>query len=411
MCFPELAVSREHAIQHLSLLQSSGMASEEHLRILKQGIDEWNSWRKENEVIEPDFSDADLRGVGLRNYHLTKAKFDGANLSGVDFTLANLVEAGFAGAILEGSRFAVANAYHANFVGARLAGATLNQTRLYGANLSHSDLRKASLNEANAAGARFIRADLSGAFLDLGNFARANFTGAEFTGAVFSATVLCSAFFEGAKGLETCDFRGPCMIDQRAIAMALIPDEFLRGCGLRDWEIDAARISREKLPASEIQELAHSVAVRRLGQDPIQFHDCVISYSSRDEGIARRIQDDLVHIGVQSWFAPEDLRAGDRIHQVIADQIRIRDKLVVVISEHSVNSRWVRREVEQAMHQEDETGAKILVPVSLDTAASRSTEAWAREIHRSRHVLDFTKWQDDDFYQEAFERLVLALSA
>ena len=33
------------------------MANEEHLKILKQGVDAWNQWRKENPKIMPDFTE------------------------------------------------------------------------------------------------------------------------------------------------------------------------------------------------------------------------------------------------------------------------------------------------------------------------------------------------------------------
>jgi hypothetical protein len=39
------------------------MANPEHLAILKQGVEVWNNWRKENPTIQPDFIGADLRGA------------------------------------------------------------------------------------------------------------------------------------------------------------------------------------------------------------------------------------------------------------------------------------------------------------------------------------------------------------
>ena len=36
------------------------MANEEHLRILKQGVDAWNEWRREHPDIQPDLSGANL---------------------------------------------------------------------------------------------------------------------------------------------------------------------------------------------------------------------------------------------------------------------------------------------------------------------------------------------------------------
>jgi hypothetical protein len=40
------------------------MANEEHLKILKQGVEQWNKWYLEN-AITPDLSGADLKQVDL----------------------------------------------------------------------------------------------------------------------------------------------------------------------------------------------------------------------------------------------------------------------------------------------------------------------------------------------------------
>lgn len=41
------------------------MANEEHLAILKQGMEVWNQWRKENREIRPDLHHANLWGMNL----------------------------------------------------------------------------------------------------------------------------------------------------------------------------------------------------------------------------------------------------------------------------------------------------------------------------------------------------------
>ena len=50
------------------------MANEEHLKILKQGVEVWNRWRGENPETRPDLVDADLIGTD----------FVGMNLRGSD---------------------------------------------------------------------------------------------------------------------------------------------------------------------------------------------------------------------------------------------------------------------------------------------------------------------------------------
>ena len=54
------------------------MAKREHLKILGQGVDVWNKWRKENLEIKPDLGGADLRGSNLKETELDGALLDNA---------------------------------------------------------------------------------------------------------------------------------------------------------------------------------------------------------------------------------------------------------------------------------------------------------------------------------------------
>lgn len=47
------------------------MANEEHLAILRQGVEVWNKWRKKNyKVLKPDLSGINLSGANLRHAFL-----------------------------------------------------------------------------------------------------------------------------------------------------------------------------------------------------------------------------------------------------------------------------------------------------------------------------------------------------
>ena len=41
------------------------MPNEEHLELIKQGVDVWNKWREEHLDIRPDLSEANLRVLGF----------------------------------------------------------------------------------------------------------------------------------------------------------------------------------------------------------------------------------------------------------------------------------------------------------------------------------------------------------
>ena len=65
----------------------------------------------------------------------------------------------------------------------------------------------------------------------------------------------------------------------------------------------------------------------------IQHYSCFISYSSQDDEFAHRLHADLQDKGVRCWFAPEDMKIGAKIRDTIDKAIRLRDKVVLVLSE------------------------------------------------------------------------------
>ncbi len=80
------------------------MANEEHLAILRQGSRQWNRWRAEHRILQPDLSGADLSGANLRGMALKRANLSGAHLSGAEFYGADLSEANLTGADLRETR-------------------------------------------------------------------------------------------------------------------------------------------------------------------------------------------------------------------------------------------------------------------------------------------------------------------
>ncbi len=71
------------------------MANKKHLRIIKQGVDGWNQWRKDNPEVEPDLSGANLKGLDLKGLDLKEADFNGADIRGTNFKGAELEGANF----------------------------------------------------------------------------------------------------------------------------------------------------------------------------------------------------------------------------------------------------------------------------------------------------------------------------
>jgi hypothetical protein len=105
------------------------------------------------------------------------------------------------------------------------------------------------------------------------------------------------------------------------------------------------------------------------------------------------------------------MKIGDKIRDRIEEPIRLRDKLLLILTESSISSGRVEHEVESALEEERQRGRTILFPIRLDEAVMDSSKAWAALIHRTRHIGDFTRWKDHDSYQKAFDRLLRDLKA
>jgi len=82
------------------------MASQEHLQIIKQGVEAWNKWREAHPEIQPDLFRADLSGADLSGADLMGADLMGAKLSRADLSRANLFRADLSRAYLLLTRFA-----------------------------------------------------------------------------------------------------------------------------------------------------------------------------------------------------------------------------------------------------------------------------------------------------------------
>ena len=142
-------------------------------------------------------------------------------------------------------------------------------------------------------------------------------------------------------------------------------------------------------------------------KDPAStYYTCFISHTPEDLAFAEKLHTDLLNHGVPCWFAPEDMRIGDKKRQRVEQAIQAYDKLLLVLSHKAVNSDWVEYEVETAFDKESTQQSLVLFPIRLDKAVMDSTTGWAAYIRRTRHIGDFERWQQPEAYQKALQRLL-----
>lgn len=368
------------------------MANDAHLKILKEDVRAWNTWKRENPAIRPNLADSSLIGAKLSEANflgsnLSRAILSGASLDGAILSGANLSKSNLSGAKLFG-----ANLSSANLDGAILSGADLSDTNLSGAKVSEADFYGAKLSGADLSKAILCGANLYGAKLYGTNLSGADLRRIDVTNSGMYRTIFGNVDLSEAKGLETVIHAGPSTIGIDSIfrSKGKIPEIFLRGAGVPEGLI---------------------TYMKSLVVNPIEYYSCFISYSSKDEEFSKRLHADLQAAHVLCWFAPEDLKIGERFRPKIDEAIRLHDKLLLVLSESSVASKWVETEVESAFERERKEKRTVLFPIRLDNVVMETDEAWAADIRRTRHIGDFSEWKNHDSYQKGFACLLRDLKA
>jgi len=91
-----------------------------------------------------------------------------------------------------------------------------------------------------------------------------------------------------------------------------------------------------------------------------------ISHNWKDKEVARQIAKDLTARGIGVWLDEAEIRLGDSLIEKIREGIDNVEYLLVLLSSASVDSQWVRKEVDTAMNQEIEGKRVKVLPVLLD---------------------------------------------
>jgi len=126
---------------------------EQYNRLVKEGVEAWNQWRKEN-IAEEIW----LHGAKVWEAHLQGADLRKAHLENADLVGAHLENAELRGAHLENARLSRAHLENARLPHAHLENAGLWEAHLENANLANANLQSVDLSWAKLQGASFKEA-------------------------------------------------------------------------------------------------------------------------------------------------------------------------------------------------------------------------------------------------------------
>jgi uncharacterized protein YjbI with pentapeptide repeats len=387
------------------------MANPEHVAILTRGVDEWIQWRYSHKEV-PDFSGADFHGIDLSEAKLEGANFGGANLTGTRFRNADLANTDFSNAQLQNADLSDAYMADAVFDGASLVEADLRHANVERctfdyADLTHASLRRALLSFSNMRGATLYGADLGETMLGGTTFDNTFLDGANLELAEFGSTKFLFCNLSQVRGLDTGMHWNPSSLGIECLYLSdgKISEIFLRGCGVPETFI------------TQMRSLVNA-------EGGIQYYSCFLCHSTKDNEFTERLYGKMRAARLRVYYAPEDMPGGKKLHEEIETQIRMHDKLLIVLSEHSLESEWVKTELRRAFKEErasERAGKKKrkLFPVRLtdmerikawscfDADSGKNLGVELREYF----IRDFSRWKEHDQFEASFARLLKDLKA
>jgi hypothetical protein len=265
----------------------------------------------------------------------------------------------------------------ASLAGAHLAGAHLGDVSLFSANLIG-----ANLNGANLIGADLSEADLNGADL---------------TGAWAARALFVNLDLSGVLGLDAMVHSGPSTVGIDTIykSNGKIPHAFLRGCGV---------------PEALITFIPSLVAA----QAGIEYHSLFICYSNEDHEFAERLSVDLEANGFRCWLTPHNAQTDEWTRDQMDYAIQMQDKLLLILSNTSMNSHWVKEKIQKACDRGVNENRRVLYPIGIcppeelanweEIDPNSGTDS-ASEIGEY-FIPIFSNWTDHYSYRQVFSEFI-----
>ena len=121
--------------------------------------------------------------------------------------------------------------------------------------------------------------------------------------------------------------------------------------------------------------------------------DVFISYKSDEEEYAKRVRNVLEQNGISCWMAPDSIPVGSNYMKQIPQAIENCKAMIVLVSEKSQHSTWVKNEFSQAISKE-----KLVIPYVIQDCSLEDEFAFSMSTMQQVFA-----WKDEE---SALQRVV-----
>ncbi len=137
------------------------------------------------------------------------------------------------------------------------------------------------------------------------------------------------------------------------------------------------------LDVEDLVNLATEAKIQRHIND-VAKRVAFISQSSKDKPFVRKLVADLSEAGISVWLDEQRIRVGESIPERIGQGLAGADIFLLALSENSVASEWVKRELNNALVSEISKRSIKIMPLKI-------SECTIPELIQDKKYADFTQ--------------------
>ncbi len=116
-----------------------------------------------------------------------------------------------------------------------------------------------------------------------------------------------------------------------------------------------------------IDDLVESAVVSKEQRHKVAGNKAVafLSHSSKDKPFVRQLAADLTKNGISVWLDEREIRVGESIPERVGQGLAESDYFLIALSKNSIDSAWVKKELNQALVSEIEKRQTHILPLRL----------------------------------------------
>lgn len=176
----------------------------------------------------------------------------------------------------------------------------------------------------------------------------------------------------------------------------------IKGLGTINAEIELSLVVKKAL--NQLDKI-DGLSKKNIDKN-MQFYSCFISYSAKDSAFVNLLYKDLTEIGVPCWLDSMEMRIGDDLNSSINRSLQEQDRMILILSQHSIASKWINKELSVSLELERLRRKTILFPIRIDDSIFKKSLIQPLKSITNRHIGDFTKWHNENDYKKSFSHMV-----